>query len=196
MIHKLFQTAVLTVALLSTAHSYAETVYIIDNIRVGLRVTANADADKSIVMDSGTKLEVLGQQNGYHKVKTEDGDEGYVSPAYVQSEPTAALQLEQMKIELQEKMAAHQLELQQLNEQNEQVQELNIKLEGILSQLREDNHNLTLEMDDIKSRGIFTSEYRLPVIFITLILFIFVGFVGGYSYYHNKVIKRFGGLEI
>ena len=80
-------------------------------------------------------------------------------------------------------------------EQVQQVEELNIKLEGILSQLREDNHNLTLEMDDIKSKGILTSEYRLPIVFVTFILLILVGFIAGYSFYQSKVVKRFGGLE-
>ena len=87
-------------------------------------------------------------------------------------------------------------ELSSTQEQNQQIRELNLKLEGILSQLREDNHNLTLEMDDIKSKGIFTSEYRLPIILVTFVLFIIIGFIGGYSFYHNKILKRFGGLDV
>jgi SH3 domain protein len=181
----------------------AETAYIIDNIRVGLRNAPSNNADKIIVMDSGTQLEVIGSKNGYNQVKTESGREGWVSPVYLQNEPTAALKLQHREVEFKQQLQIIKEELDKLQDQNgqihaqnEQIQNLNLKLEGIISQLREDNHNLTLEMDVIKSKGIFTSEYRLPIILVTFLLFILVGFIAGYSLYHSKVTKRFGGLNV
>jgi SH3 domain protein len=194
---KIVTTITTTVLLLlSFSHVSAETAYIIDNIRVGLRDAPEGNADKIIVMDSGTRLEIIGSKNGYNQVKTESGREGWVSAVYLQNEPTAALQLQLKEVEFNQQLQILKEELDKFQDQNEQIQNLNLKLEGIISQLREDNHNLTLEMDDIKSKGIFTSEYRLPIILVTFVLFILVGFIAGYSLYHQKVTKRFGGLNV
>ena len=59
-------------------NSSAETIYVTDVLKLKLRVTASNDAEVVTNLSSGDKLTVLEKQKRYTRVKTKDGQQGWV----------------------------------------------------------------------------------------------------------------------
>jgi SH3 domain protein len=67
------------------------------------------------VLESGTPVEVLARsaETGYSKVQLPDGTEGFIRSRYLQTEPTAAVELKELRLRLKElEKSPSQLQLQ------------------------------------------------------------------------------------
>lgn len=82
----------------------ADTQYVTDVNEFHLRAGESTKFKILRTVQSGTALEVLGvdASTGYAKVRTEDGLTGYILSRYLQTEPAARDQLEQMRARLAE----------------------------------------------------------------------------------------------
>jgi SH3 domain protein len=98
--------------------------FVTDHLQVTVRTGPTVDNKIIAVVDSGDSLEVLsGPQDGWVKVRTPEGKEGWMIERYLQPEPTAALRLE--KLDPQN---------QTLLQQNEELAEANQHLQEALNQ--------------------------------------------------------------
>jgi SH3 domain protein len=98
--------------------------YVTDHLQVTVRTGPSVDNKIIAVVDSGDELEVLTPaQDGWVKVRTPEGKEGWMIERYLQPEPTAALRLE--KLDPQN---------QTLLQQNEELTEANRRLNQALNQ--------------------------------------------------------------
>jgi len=80
----------------------AETRYVTDTFEITLRSGPSGSHTIQRMIKSGTTLEVLERDpdNGYSKVRTTGGTEGWVLSRYLMGEPAARVQLESLSSEL------------------------------------------------------------------------------------------------
>jgi len=76
----------------------AKEQYVIDVLYITLRDSSKEDATVLRALKSGTKLEVLEVgADGYSRVKTEKGEEGWAKTKYLTDEPVAILRVESLQ---------------------------------------------------------------------------------------------------
>ncbi len=171
----------------------AETVYVHDQLRLGVRTHPNSSEPAIAVVTTGDALTVLKRGEGYLKIRAEDGTEGWVSESYVSSEKPARLQLEQLKKASEareEKLKALQKALAESETQRKDGEQR-------LSALKSENAALSRQVSHFSSRQVelqrkYAWAYRLGAALVLLLL----GFYFGIRWYKRRITDRLGGLEI
>jgi len=165
-------TSLLAGLLLSTS-VYAETVYVSDIQFVAIREGLdNSTRAVERGLKSGTPLEILERSEGYSKVRTPSGNEGWVAD-YFLSEDTvtrdkmSALQSQVNRVtesrnDIANTLKASQQKIQELIQENTQLKNNNSALEQELSNLAEisekakeivsKNETISYEMASLKQR--------------------------------------------
>ena len=69
----------------------AETVYITDNLRLGLHQASDTSDRAFRMLESGQQLEIISRDRNYANVQLPDGTSGYVKAAYLVDEKPAKL---------------------------------------------------------------------------------------------------------
>jgi len=69
----------------------AQTVYVTDNLRLGLHEAADTSGPSIQTLDSGQELEILSRDRNYANVRLPDGTEGWVKAAYLVDDKPAKL---------------------------------------------------------------------------------------------------------
>ena len=172
----------------------AETVYVHDQLRLGVRAAPNA-AEKSVaVVKTGDALTVLGEQDNFINIRTESGLEGWVSKGYVSTEPPAKNLLQAARKEV-ESLKQQQVSLKQELEQGaKSAAEQQLQL----TQLQGENAKLKQQLDVYEEvEGDEVTE--IPPALIGLILLasgLLAGLFIGVRWKARRVAERIGGLEI
>jgi SH3 domain protein len=175
---------------LTIATAQAETVYVDDTLRVGVRNNPGNTETPIEVITSGASLEVLERTKGYLRVRTGSGAEGWVSSVYVTSEPPARTLLEQAKKD----NARLQDELRVLR--GNDVSKDGQRVTGELENLRKQNAELQARVDASAGQaaeGVQSSWILRSAIMIGLLL---LGFVLGKRHERERVASRFNGLQL
>lgn len=110
---------VLGVGVLFGSACFAETVYVIDHLAVGVHEDKSLNGAIVKILPTGTPLDVLSRESDFVRIRTEDGLEGWVDANYVMPEKPAQLallELEARYAEAAEALAAAQQEAITLNE--------------------------------------------------------------------------------
>ena len=71
--------------------SAQEFAYVTDSLQLRVYASANADSEVLQSIDSGDSVEVFATENGFSKVSTYDGTEGWVKSAFLVLDPPAKL---------------------------------------------------------------------------------------------------------
>jgi SH3 domain protein len=116
----------------------AETQYISDTLRVGLRNGLGPDAKITEYLESNTPFEVLGEEGGYYNVRTEDGEEGWLPKRYVTSEIPGPVII-----------SRQQGEIERLKKR---VDELKKRGETIRQELKAEGKTQALELTDLRDK--------------------------------------------
>lgn len=125
----------ITLALFAISASAVQAVeyqYVSDELLITLRNGQGNSYQILKTLPTGTRLEVLETtEEGYSRVRTSDGTEGWVRSQYLINNPTAAMQLEEATRKL------------------ENLQEENEKLRSTLSEVQEERARLASERDEL-----------------------------------------------
>lgn len=133
------------IALFMAGALNAETRWLMDELWVNVRAGAGDQFQIIQTIQSGTQMQTLGNpQNGFVQVRLQDGTEGWVAERFLQSEPTAALQLGPLRAE-RDQLAA---ELEEMRERYESFEIDGGNLSD-LDQLRSENIRLASELRQI-----------------------------------------------
>lgn len=171
----------------------ARTIYINDNLRVGVRSEpSNRVAPFSVVV-TGMKLEVLEQLPDYLKIRTNKGEVGWIKDIYVSDQPPAMMRIKALKIR-------HQKLKQQIQEQNKSIKILetaNRSLNEQIDNLKKDRSRWQLE----KARSDYLQQEAVNARFwwwISLagLLLVAAAFTSGMIWYRQQTMKRLGGLRV
>ncbi|AMV73892.1 hypothetical protein JCM30471_23120 [Desulfuromonas carbonis] len=140
--------------MLFTLPAAAETRYVSDQLIITLRTEPSTDAPVVTTVRTDTPLEVLAESGRFLKVRSPNGEEGYVLSQYVTDALPKSLQLEQLQAErdqlqrklkrLEEAQGATSSELEAARRQQETlVTDLQAKLTATEQELATTRNQLT-----------------------------------------------------
>jgi SH3 domain protein len=170
---------------------YADTVYVSDNLRVGVRPEPDSGYTPVGVVLTGMKLEVLDSQKGFLKIRTAQGLTGWIKDIYVVEKAPAIIKLKHLQ-------KRHKQATAQLNEMQGTIKALenaNSVLNNKVDQLKQERSRLQLlQAKSISSQHQETSTWYWWLIALAVV--IASGFVGGIQWNRYQAMKRLGGLRV
>lgn len=170
----------------------AETVYINDQLRVGIRPEPNIDSAPLAVVSTGDKLELMDKTSGYVKVRTAEGVEGWVKDIYTTLQVPAILQLE----ELTRSSGGTTQKIKELKEQVGAMQNANHALSSELEKIKNEKEQMQIQLIDLKN-GRPQSDWLFWLYGVLgVLLFIVLSFFSGMYWFRHLAMKRLGGLRI
>jgi SH3 domain protein len=186
---KLLATLLGTTIFISAGTVIAETGYVSDTLRVGVRPAPDSHAAPTGVIKTGMRLKVLESRNGYVRVKTEEGLEGWVKDTYIVKEPPAMITL----LALQQQHGTLESKLKILEENNQVLQEANRVLNQRLDQLSAERAQWQIAQAraTLSNKEISWFWWLLGILVIAG-----AGFYSGITWYRQSVTKRLGGLRV
>ena len=186
----------LTTALIGGAVEAADTVYVTDELRLGLYDNEQTNGRPFETLLSGAKLDVLERALMSIRVRAESGSEGWVKLGYVVETEPARRRVEILELALQKLTG----ELESSKAELASSAQVTDRLEAELRDALERNANLpALEAENARLRGSLDAlensvplNWLLAAAAITLIL----GFVIGYWWLDRRVRRQFGGVRV
>ena len=178
-----------TCALLFTGTAMAETAYVSDTLRVGVRPAPDNQASPIGVVKTGMQLTVLETSNGFVRIKTENNLEGWIRDSYVVKTPPAMIKLQT----LQQRQGTLEAQFKDLEENNQVLQEANRVLNARIDQLSTERAKWQLAQARATLQGSEISWYWW---LLGIMIVAGAGFYSGVSWYRQMVMKRLGGLRV
>lgn len=178
----------------------AETMYITDNLRLGLHQAEDTSGRAFRMLESGQALEIISRTRNYANVRLPDGAQGYVKAAYLVDEKPAKLIVAETIAE-RDALAA-------------ELAETKLAFAGpaaTIQGLKDDAASLTAKLDDAEARiSDLTEEnasiqglkeqYKgsLPITWVAAAIGVCLigGFLGGLWWVDRSSRKRHGGIRI
>ncbi|MCW8917852.1 MAG: TIGR04211 family SH3 domain-containing protein [Gammaproteobacteria bacterium] len=178
------------------AHA-AQTLYVHDQLRLGVRPSPDSAGSSIAVVTTGDALTVLGEQESFVRIRTERGVEGWVSRSYLSDEPPARSQLEQLQQTHQALQQAHEELQQQLTQGQQQAGEQAVRQTQEIELLQRDQALLQQQLARYTriNPGLY-EKYRWPALLFLLLACFIAGFIAGMRNKARQVAERIGGLEI
>lgn len=196
------------ILLLLPIYCFADTYYVDDTLRVGIRADASNDGPSIAVVTTGTKLELLERQGAYSKVVSPAGVEGWVRSAYLSRQKPASLLLS----EANSNIKSLEKEINKLRSQGSNASAPDPTLQETIKQLETERDNLAAEMLRLKEEVEETTQQNdTPELITTianmdatpiyialgsLVFLLSLGFLFGVSWHKHQVTKRLGGLSL
>ena len=136
----------LVLGLVSTA--MAETLYVSDRLEIQMRTGKGTQFRILRMLPSGTALEILevDQENGYSRVRTSSGVEGWVLSRFLMQGRAARDQL----ADAEKKLARLELENRKLSASLEDLQKTKGSIDTEREQLVKENRKLSQELEEIR----------------------------------------------
>ncbi|MBN1238949.1 MAG: TIGR04211 family SH3 domain-containing protein [Gammaproteobacteria bacterium] len=187
-------------ALLAAANAGAETAYVTDLLRLGIHRAPDTSDRAFDSLISGTALEVLESSVNYARVRTSEGQEGWVKAAYLVAEKPARLRVAEVEAELETlraKLDAAQTARAAAEQQARRIEQEVLADENSAAALRKSVDSLRRENSDYASR---LERYRasLPLNWVlpALVLTLIAGFAAGWWWLDASIRRRHGGYRI
>ena len=171
-----------------TAISQAATLYVGDNLRVGVRSDHSSQTSPFKVITSGEKVEFLKNDGDYSYVRIADGKKGWVRSLYLSKTPPAKILLQEMEIEYKNTL--------------QELKQLQLKLKTTDSEKQQLRHSLELLNKDIKILNSKLAELApdkdntLFFLATTFIAFLALAFTLGILWNKQQVAKKLGGHSL
>lgn len=196
--HRQLLTLVVAILCAPVASGAAEgdVVWVTDELRLGLFAGEDTAGRASRTLLSGARLTVLERSLMSIRVRTEDGQEGWVKTAYIVEREPARARLASVEAEAAgtlERLAATEAELEQASAEVRTLSaELTDARAGIteLPALREENAALTAQLNE--------GGPRIPLtwVIVAVLISALIGGLVGYWLLDRRVRSRFGGLRV
>lgn len=192
-----------------------ERKYVTDKLRLSLYKQSNDRSGTLKLLVSGDVLDILERQGPYSRVRTSEGDIGWVKNGFLVSTPTASYQL--IEEEKKNKILSEQLEqygdtqklvddyedtISKINADLETLRSSNEDTESQLQQLTSEN-TLLKEQIEASQQGqltvsdiLFLLKSYWYVIAILVLVLIIGGFVIGKVMVEKQVKRHFQGVKV
>ena len=178
----------------------AETVYITDNLRLGLHQASDTSDRAFRMLESGQQLEIISRDRNYANVQLPDGTSGYVKAAYLVDEKPAKLivaetaaERDALAAELDETKRAFAGPAATIQNLKDEVASLSEKLAAAESEIE----SLTAENASIQG---LKERYKgsLPLNWVGAAIGVCLigGFLAGLWWLDHSSRKRHGGVRI
>jgi len=177
--------------LLACGVAAAETVYVSDTLRLGVRAEPDSSEPAKSIVVSGMKLEVLERGEEYLRIRTEGGDEGWVNAAYVTQELPAQLRVERLQEE-RDQLAA---EVEDLTSRLDDARNQQAALAQELEKMNQRHEALEGEIRRLRdARAELGSQTPWWIWLAAALGLVVLGFSVGVTWYRHHVVRRLHGL--
>jgi SH3 domain protein len=177
-----------------------ETAYVTDSLRLGLYADRDGSGTAVQNLVSGTALEVLERTQGYARVRTAAGSEGWVKSAYLVDEKPAQLRVAELEAELAtlrsdmdraraERVTAED-ELHRLGKQVASSTEGSEAIQDTLGRLKQQNETYEARLES------YRWSLPLPWVAAALVVALGAGFVSGLWWLDALIRRRHGGFRV
>ena len=178
----------------------AETVYVTDNLRLGLHEAADTSGPAIQTLDSGQELEILSRDRNYANVRLPDGTEGWVKAAYLVADKPAKLIVSETQAEsdrlraelgnLRQQFASPAAIITALEEESAGLREQVGKNEARIAELSTTSANL--RQQQARYQGSLPLSWVGGALGVCLI----GGFLFGLWWVDRRSRQRHGGIRI
>jgi SH3 domain protein len=190
----------LAVLMAGAASAAAETAYVTDSLRLGLHHQSDTSGRAFENLVSGTVLDVLERTPNYARVRTPDGQEGWVKSNYLVEAKPAILRVAELEAELaglrshvNQAQSARQTAEEELNRLGQQVADTSGSAEAIqetLARLQHENETYEKRLES------YRRSLPLPWVGAALVVSLVAGFVGGLWWLDALIRRRHGGFRV
>lgn len=178
----------------------AETVYVTDNLRLGLHRATDTSDRAFRTLDSGQQLEILSRDRNYAHVALPDGVQGYVKAAYLVDEKPAKLivaetqaEVDRLRGELEELRRQFAGPAATISALQQESTDLQAEADGNEARIAE----LNKENTDLRQRQA-QYQHSLPLRWVGGAIGVCVigGFLLGLWWVDRRSRQRHGGIRI
>jgi hypothetical protein len=176
------------------------TMYVTDIVQLGLHHSQDTSDTAFRNVVSGTPLTVLERVPNYARVRTADGDEGWVRSFYLIAEKPAQLrvaeleaEVERLQGELAEAIAARDAaagETEKLISEAESEIGQAISRRATVDRLEQENADLTSRV------ALYRGALPWPWVVGALVVTLVAGFAAGYWWLEASIRRRYGGFRM
>lgn len=178
----------------------ADTAYVTDSLRLGIHRNSQTSDRPFDNLLSGTPLEVIERNTNYARVRTPDGQEGWVKSAFLVDDKPAAARVAELETELAglrgQMDQAHSArstaeeELDRLGKQVAATTGSADAVQGTLERLKRENADYQARMEDY--RGSLPLGWVAAALVVTLV----GGFAAGLWWLDSSIRRRHGGFRV
>ena len=188
-------SALATTSLAAESAANADVLYVTDELRLGLYAGEETSGRTLKTLISGARLDVLERSLMSVRVRTEDGDEGWVKTAYVTPLEPARRRLAAIEASREQANA-------QLANREHQIQGLNERVSELEAALGEAQQNIN-DLPALRSENASLKEtlarrgITVPLTWFGLaaLVALVAGVVLGYWWLDRRVRRHFGGVR-
>lgn len=178
----------------------AETAYVTDILRLGIHHAPDTSDEPFRNLVSGTALEVLERVPNYARVRTPDGEEGWVRSAYLVAEEPARAQLGELQTKVDQltdeltttrrALDAAQSDVDRLTREAEHAGDSTQAISETLERLKSENQSFEAQLE--RYRG------SIPLLWAggAMLVALLGGFVAGLWWLDALIRRRHGGFRI
>ncbi len=174
--------------------------WVTDQLQLGLHRNSDTSGSPFKVLVSGTELTVLERNRFYARVRTTDGQEGWVKAGYLLSKKPAAarvMEVEKSNTELEDALNKTQSDLDQANTALTKLQSQTDSLNVQVSENSSVMTTLQTENQEFRNRlKAYKGSLPLSWVALSLALMLAVGFIGGLKWEDHQSRKRHGGIRV
>ena len=196
----LVMALIMVAGLLGPLAVVADTMYVTDQLRLGLHRAEDTGDRPYRTLTSGAALEVIERNRFYAHVRTTDGNEGWVKVAYLVEGKPAALRV--TEVETRSQQLENELDSLKRNQSTASVRvgELEKELINWQSLAGNNDDEMTRLRSENQSYAQRMATYRnsVPLLWalIAASLTLVVGSIAGYQWLDRRIRRRFGGLRV
>ena len=183
-------------------NALAETVYVAERIRIGLRAETAETSPVVKTIESDAALEVLQRVDRFAQVRDQQGAVGWIEARYLSSEAPARLQL----AKLQEELTKTRAQLAETQAQLKKSQASLAEQTGKLKELEKNGADKTLTSSASPAtntnearavKPVTQTGYRFSFLWLAIsFAMLGMGFVGGILWLRESIRRRSGGMYL
>lgn len=193
-------TALIGLAVLAAGARAQETRYVTDSLQLGLYASQDASGSPIKTLTSGTEVAVLERIPNFARVRTADGDEGWVKSAFLVAEKPARLRVAEMEARtaeleqaLAEAVAARDAALADARQVSTEA-DLELDRAGAssekLARLQAENETYAARLEQ------YRGNLPWPWVAGALVVALAAGFLVGYWWLDASIRRRHGGFRV
>lgn len=167
----------------------AETVYVTDNLRIGVRPEPDNNAPPIGVIVSGMKLDVLKRSDDYVKIRSTEGVEGWIKEIHITREVPVRAQLDKVTLQFQQASK----DLDEKTALLKTTQDSNTQLADTVATLRQTNQHLSSQLESLGA--VQGRSWLWLWIGLGILVTAAASFYAGIIWHRNYVTNRLGGLR-
>ncbi|ROR34974.1 TIGR04211 family SH3 domain-containing protein [Inmirania thermothiophila] len=186
------------VLLAAASAAAAETVYVVDILRVGVRPDPAGRGQPVEIVSTGTPLEVLQRGRGVLRVRTPAGREGWLAEVYTMPEPPARERLPALEARIAELEAALEQARTEAGQEAAQRRALAERVRETGEALARTEQALAAAQARARRAEAWREglERRLGAAAGGVAVLVVGSFLAGSAWYRRRASRRLGGLRV